>query len=253
MTLQSPQMPQISSIYDATEKVGEYTVNQIYDGDSRILAAGLPDACIDLIFADPEYEKMDDYEWLARTACRVLKPHAPALIWCGIGYLPETLDALRRGGLTYRWELGVFLNGGTAHAKIGFCKQLRLLWMDTSGTSRPKVKLLDCRQHSVNGQPTWVNPRLHGWVKVPNQVAYWMNGFTDPGDLVFDPFHGWGTVGLVGKRLRRNFIAFELDPERARISRQRIAEMEIPLPIAHPHQQSFWNDEEGVGDGGTSL
>lgn len=241
MMLQSPQMPKISPVCGATEKVGEYTTNQIYDGDSRILAASLSDGCIDLIFTDPLYENMDDYEWLADTACRVLKPHAPALIWCGIGYLPETLDALRAGGLQFRWELGVHVVGGAARAQIGFCKQLRLLWMDVDGTSKPNRKMLDCRQGLV-GRAKLFDIKKHGWVKVPDHVAYWMTGFTNPGDLVFDPFHGWGTTGMVCKVMQRNFLAFELDPERAAFARQRIAEVQPPLPLIQ--QQSFWNDEE---------
>ena len=36
---------------------------------------------------------------------------------------------------------------------------------------------------------------------------------TKPGDFVFDPFFGCGTVGLVCRRLNRQFIGIELNPE----------------------------------------
>ena len=46
---------------------------------------------------------------------------------------------------------------------------------------------------------------------------------TEVGDLVLDPFFGTGTTGAVAKRLGRNFIGIESDPEYARIAERRIA------------------------------
>jgi len=43
-----------------------------------------------------------------------------------------------------------------------------------------------------------------------------------PGDLVLDPFTGSGTVGVVAKRLGRNFIGTELNPEYAVLAEGRI-------------------------------
>lgn len=45
---------------------------------------------------------------------------------------------------------------------------------------------------------------------------------TDAGDLVLDPFSGTGTTALAAKRLGRNFIGFELDPEYVRISEDKL-------------------------------
>ena len=43
------------------------------------------------------------------------------------------------------------------------------------------------------------------------------------GDVVFDPFTGSGTVGVVALRHQRNFIGTELNPEYGEIARDRIA------------------------------
>jgi DNA modification methylase len=43
------------------------------------------------------------------------------------------------------------------------------------------------------------------------------------GDLVLDPFAGSGTVGVVSKRYKRNFIGIELNPEYVKIAEERIA------------------------------
>ncbi len=46
---------------------------------------------------------------------------------------------------------------------------------------------------------------------------------TKPGDTVLDPFFGTGTTGAVAKRLGRNFIGIERDPDYLVIARERIA------------------------------
>jgi hypothetical protein len=45
---------------------------------------------------------------------------------------------------------------------------------------------------------------------------------TKPGDTVLDPFGGAGTTGLVADRLGRSAILCELNPEYARLARERI-------------------------------
>lgn len=47
--------------------------------------------------------------------------------------------------------------------------------------------------------------------------------FTDPGDLVLDPFAGSGTTGVACLRMGRRFIGIEKDPAYAAIARERLA------------------------------
>ena len=46
---------------------------------------------------------------------------------------------------------------------------------------------------------------------------------TNQGDVVLDPFFGSGTTGAVAKRLGRNYIGIERDPNYIRLARSRIA------------------------------
>lgn len=48
--------------------------------------------------------------------------------------------------------------------------------------------------------------------------------FTDPGDIVCDPFTGSGTTGVAARRLGRRFIGFERELEYVEMARQRIGE-----------------------------
>lgn len=47
--------------------------------------------------------------------------------------------------------------------------------------------------------------------------------FTDPGDVVLDPFAGSGTTGVACLRLGRRFIGYEKDAKYARVAQDRLA------------------------------
>jgi DNA modification methylase len=46
---------------------------------------------------------------------------------------------------------------------------------------------------------------------------------TKEGDLVLDPFIGSGTTACACKKLNRNFIGFELNPDYCKIANERLA------------------------------
>jgi site-specific DNA-methyltransferase (adenine-specific) len=46
--------------------------------------------------------------------------------------------------------------------------------------------------------------------------------FTDPGDLVWDPYCGSGTTGVACLRLGRRFIGHEMQPHYAKIAAERL-------------------------------
>jgi DNA modification methylase len=49
---------------------------------------------------------------------------------------------------------------------------------------------------------------------------------TDSGGLVFDPFCGAGTTALAARKLGRNFVTIDLDPNYVRITEEKLAAME---------------------------
>ena len=53
------------------------------------------------------------------------------------------------------------------------------------------------------------------------------------GDTVLDPFLGSGTTGVVAKRLKRNFVGFELSPTYFEIAKNRIDQVKVPDSITY--------------------
>lgn len=220
-------------------------MNEIQHGDARELAKSIPDKSADLIFTDPLYDRMEDYQWLAETACRILKPDAPIFIFYWEGFLPETLDALRRGGLQFRWNFNLYQPAGTSHAPNGFTQLTKCIWFDVNKTSKPYRQVPDIRTRRP--APEWFyknyDPAKKRWFQDPNFISYYLNAFTNEGDLVVDFFAGSGTIPAVCKAMRRNFWACEIDSGSFEFAQERIERTLTPLALdganAPDFQQSF--------------
>jgi site-specific DNA-methyltransferase (adenine-specific) len=74
----------------------------------------------------------------------------------------------------------------------------------------------------------------------PIELPKWfIKLFTLSGDLVLDPFLGSGTTALAAIQLGRNYAGIDLSPEYVDISRSRVTETQIGLPIIAEGQESY--------------
>lgn len=53
-------------------------------------------------------------------------------------------------------------------------------------------------------------------------MVWCIENYTQPNDLIIDPFMGSGTTGVACAQLGRRFVGIELDPDYFRIARKRI-------------------------------
>ena len=195
-------------------------LNTITTGDARVLSERIPDASVDLCFCDPEYDKIEDYAWLAQVAARVLKPDGALLTFIGIGYMEAVMTAMR-GSLPYRGMLTWNLKGpGNKRYGRAIDNGAWLLWYG----AWPK-NYMPLVWDSVPA-----NQRTFRWQKNPVLTARHAADFTNASAIVFDPFTGGGTVPAVCKMLGRQYIAFEIDPDTAERARARV---ELTQPM-HP-------------------
>lgn len=225
-----------------SDKLGPYELNTIVTGDARELAESIPDCSVDLIFCDPIYSDIEAYRWVGQISTRVLKPDKSCLVWgTNKGQIDQAL-ALRESGLIFNGALNLVMwgVGGTPTGRGGkfIIKHTPCFWL-SKGDSWP------CnRVWSISTTTTLTHlPTFHKWSKDPGTVIRWLNGFSQPGDIILDPFTGGGTVPAVCKMLGRNYLAFEIDPVTAESARERVLMTQPPLLIPQPIQLDLLETE----------
>jgi SAM-dependent methyltransferase len=202
--------------------------NQIVTGDARELAKRIPDESVDLIFTDPVFQRVDDYEWLGETAQRVLRPGGNLIAECGMEQMPRVVAALSES-LDYVWMLVERFSGGAPRMWV---KRIMVLYAPYLWFSKGK---------RTGG---WVTDALlgtaskehHRWGDGLGFAPVYVDRLTELGAIVFDPFSGGGTIPAVCKMLGRNYIGFEIDPDTAARARQRVAQTQIPWFVEAPAQ-----------------
>lgn len=75
---------------------------------------------------------------------------------------------------------------------------------------------------SVNSQTTL---KEHRAVMKQEISDYFIEKFTQEGELILDPFMGTGTTGISCEKYNRNFIGIEIDEEYFKIAKNRIEEV----------------------------
>jgi len=62
---------------------------------------------------------------------------------------------------------------------------------------------------------------------IPAIPSYFIQEFTEEGDIVFDPFSGSGTVAVESKRLNRNFAGVEINPLSVAIAKTKTYSLDV--------------------------
>ena len=76
--------------------------------------------------------------------------------------------------------------------------------------------------------------KVHPTQKPLKLIKKLVADFTNPGDIILDPFMGSGTTGVACVQTGRNFIGIEIDPTYFKIAERRIhdAQQQMPLFVA---------------------
>lgn len=228
-------------------------LSRITVGDSRELAQVFPNNSVDLIFTDPPYLKTDVqgeapiYEWLASEAARVLKPGGFLLSYVGSLWKYENMLQMGKH-LTYFYDY-IALHRGSC--TLLWCRRTvtrhKSILAFVKGSGRPRCTVLST---FMGGG---VDKRFHRWGQDEQTARYFIDCFSEPGALVWEPFCGGGTVPYVCAQLGRACIAFERDPDTAARAQARLDTLQPRLPGLTSEQFSFESDQTGDEAGFTKV
>lgn len=180
----------------------------------------LGDNSIDLIFTDPPYGKdsISIYGRLAEVAQRILKKGGSLIAYTGQYTLPEVLDELRNAGLKYYWTLCIHHPGNKsrAHQRDIFIDWKPLLWFVKG--DKPNV----VNEAFSDYMESKRDKENYEWQQDVDNAEYIISKLTVENQLVLDPMLGVGTTGIAARKLNRQFIGIEKDPDRLQIAKAKI-------------------------------
>ena len=111
------------------------------------------------------------------------------------------------------------------------------LWYE-KGRSRLRQSLFEWNNSTHKG---FYDVGGANWGKGFDVLLRYVETFTEPGAIVFDPFAGGGTTPAVCKVLGREYLAFEIIPSKAEIARKRVCAVQMPLFVLGPEQRGMFS------------
>lgn len=241
------------------------TDNAVYCMDALELVAGLGDASVDAIITDMPYGTtacawdvvIDLPSWWAAVK-RVLKPRG-VMVTTASQPFTSVLVCSNLAWFRYEWiwikEQGkqpqmANLRPQKAHESILVFSETAhayrpQLWRDIpynkkaattpqSKTHAPGFFGVDKQNQSLRYPVSYLffvsQNGQHPTQKPVALYEYLIRTYTQPGDLVVDPFAGSGTTGVAARNLGRRYILGDITPEYVDIARQRLA-LPFTLPL----------------------
>lgn len=168
---------------------------------------------IDMIATDPPWEDMEAYHWLAEFAAKHLKERGLLMVQAFGKNLPEVY-AILGAHLRYLWTYSFIFAGFT-----GKWSRVRPVLV----YAKHEFELPWCSDGFICNH---AEKTYHPWQQPTDPWRYWLSKLTTPGQLVADPFAGSATIGVVCNDLRLRFEGTEIEEERFKTARGRLATVE---------------------------
>lgn len=210
------------------EERKRYTVEKSFPSDScRLFVADIrdgltdiADCSVDAVITDPPYPKeyISLYSDLSRESERVLKPGGLMLVMVGQSYLPEVIRMLDEH-MSYHWCLSYLTPGGQAPHL--FQRNVNTFWKPVLWYMKGKYDG-DCIGDVLKSDVNDNDKRFHMWGQSESGMLSIIERFTDPGDVILDPFLGGGTTGVVALATGRKFIGCDIDQKTVETAEQRM-------------------------------
>ena len=212
----------------------EQFVNTVICGDCLEVMRDWPDGCVDLVLTDPPYalagmayDKCDDGNYAAITKMVI-----------------DFVDIAERVALITIFPSGKYRTEIELYQKRP--PKWRLCWHKGATPNISAVGFNDWEMMLVYGKKVWRGQHDHFFARCsekkgnyghpcpkPIDWAHWLiSRFSNPADLILDPFCGSGTTCVAAKVLGRRYIGIDISEEYCQIARQRLESVDTGVPVA---------------------
>jgi site-specific DNA-methyltransferase (adenine-specific) len=193
----------------------------IYHGDCLRVSLDLPK--VDCVVTDPPYprELIECWSKLGCVASNKLKKGGLCFAYSGQLNLPSVIHRMCLS-LRFVWMLVVAHSGAhqAVHPSRMMCGFKPILMFSNGEPAYPDS--VGYFRDVLKG--TGLEKTLHVWQQSAAELFPILNHFTNPGDLIFDPFMGSGTTLRAAKDLGRKAIGIEIEERDCEIAAKRMAQ-----------------------------
>lgn len=165
------------------------------------------------MLTDPPYHTDDKtmglWDGLGKFSRRVLKPDGLLVSYMGNYAIPDAIRRVEKN-VPWWWQMIVLHTGKDAAHGKGFFLDYKPIEVFTSPTGKPGDRLKGQRPSVIESRGK--EKSHHPWQQPLMEAVHLILSFTEPGDLVVDPFSGGGTVAVAAKMTGRRCVAAEIDP-----------------------------------------
>lgn len=225
--------------------MGMIELNKIYNMDCIEGLKSIEDEMIDLILTDPpwgigkkDYDKNIDALWLFKKILpeldRIIKSNRYFLLDISFGRIFSFNKLVEEfSSFAYRQPIILYCNNQIGHRSfVGWNHFRTILCYAKKKDGCDKFPKVPHKYRDVIEFPM-ISLKNTWWSKAgfrfPNPKSVYsysklIEMFSYEGNLVFDPFMGSGTTAIACKKLNRNFIGFEINPNYCDIAEKRLSE-----------------------------
>lgn len=209
----------------------------LHYGDCLEQLAAFPAGAADLVLTDPPYacRYRDNYgrtvinddrtDWIApafKLIARAMRPHSVCVSFYGWNAADRFHQAWQAAGLR---PIGHIVWPKPYTSRSGFleARHEQAYVLAKGNPRKPHRRLQDVQKWTYTGN------QLHPTQKAVEILEPLIETFSDPGQLVLDPFMGSGSTGLAALKTGRRFTGIEIDAVHYNTARNRMQGFERPI------------------------
>jgi len=234
-------------------------INVIYHRSCLEGMKELPDECVDLLFTDPPYyqyraqnvqglknykdvvtefdfdgfkteeEYLQFMEEVLVECYRVCKPGASGYLWCGDDFVSYLNRMVERVGFQFRKVIHWHKTNPfpAIYTRKMYANSMEMMVHFSKGIPKTWNHKPVNEMHNFIQAPICMGKErsIHKTQKSLKVCIPFIEISSQKGDLVLDPFMGSGSTAVACKKLKRNYIGYELSDEFCKIAAQRLEEI----------------------------
>jgi len=194
-------------------------------GDAREVLKRIPSNSVDHVITDPpwgvgfdEYDDLKTFIDVRDELYRVMKPNS----WLVFFFTPKRIyditPYLQR--FTYRWMIPYLFTGfgSVTRNPLGSQASYSIIMVFSKGEPKITAKRRDV---IYSDELPIVEGNIHEPQFKPTfTVSVLVTMFSREGDLILDPFAGYGSIPLVCELFNRRWVGIEVDPVKYEVAKQ---------------------------------